>query len=544
MLQRLHGRFGHYLLLILTWAALSLVNLGGPSLWDIDEGNNAECAREMYESGNWVVPTFNFNLRVDKPALLYWMQMGCYHAFGINEFSARLPSALAALAAVLLTYELGRRMFGAAAGLLSGLVLGSTLLFCGAAHFANPDALLLACTLGTMLLFWRDFPEGKHRWLRLCGLTCGLAMLAKGPVGIVLPGTVIGLFLLWSRQPGRLFRWPLLGGLLLAILVAGPWYGWVSAYTRGMFPSGFFLKHNVGRFLEPMENHRGTVLYYPAILLVGFAPWSVFFALTAWHGWKHCRENRGDPRYRYLLCWIAVYLVFFSVSRTKLPNYVLPLYPPLALLVGHFLDRWRRGEVTLPRWGMPLSLGSLVLAGVLTTAGLLVGGGALAPELTRGRHLAGLEGWAVAGVVPILGVLASWWWLRRGDRTRCLASVALGGIVWLGVLAAGAPAPVEQHKATRALGEALRVHAGGDDVHVGWFGYFQPSLVFYSRHAVEPLPSEPEVVDWLRHPVPRYAVMPAATWERLRAKTPGRCRELERRHDLYRHIDVVLVGNR
>src|SRR2546421_3482707 len=116
-------RCRHYLLLLLLSMLLSLVNLGTPSLWDIDEGNNAEAAREMYESGNWIVPTFNFVLRVDKPALLYWLQMLGYHFFGVSEFSARLPSALAALGAVLLTYELGRKMFSPVAGLYAGLVL-------------------------------------------------------------------------------------------------------------------------------------------------------------------------------------------------------------------------------------------------------------------------------------------------------------------------------------------------------------------------------------------------------------------------------------
>src|SRR5437660_1973618 len=121
MFQRCNHRAGHYVLLAVIAAGLFLPNLGTPSLWDIDEGNNAEAAREMYESGNWIVPTFNYVLRVDKPALLYWLQMLGYHFFGINEFSARLPSALAALGAVLLTYELGRKMFSAAAGLFAGL---------------------------------------------------------------------------------------------------------------------------------------------------------------------------------------------------------------------------------------------------------------------------------------------------------------------------------------------------------------------------------------------------------------------------------------
>src|SRR5579885_733270 len=111
MFRLCQGRAGHHLLLVAVCDVLYLPNLGGPGLWDIDEGNNSECAREMFDSGDWVVPHFNGLLRVDKPALLYWLQATAYRQFGVNEFSARLPSVLASLLAVLLTYELGRRLF-------------------------------------------------------------------------------------------------------------------------------------------------------------------------------------------------------------------------------------------------------------------------------------------------------------------------------------------------------------------------------------------------------------------------------------------------
>ena len=113
MFRVCNARLGHYCLLLAVAGATVFPNLGRPSLWDIDEGNNAEAAREMLESGNWVIPTFNFQLRVDKPALLYWLQIGAYRAFGVNEFAARFPSAVAALVTVLLIYELARLMFGA-----------------------------------------------------------------------------------------------------------------------------------------------------------------------------------------------------------------------------------------------------------------------------------------------------------------------------------------------------------------------------------------------------------------------------------------------
>src|SRR5215204_1596160 len=160
MFQRLDRRPAAYLLLVALWALLCLPNLGGPSLWDIDEGNNAECFREMLDSGNLIVPTFNYSLRTDKPVLIYWLQIACAQLVGVNEWSARLPSALAALLAVAAVYELGRRMFTPGAALLAAVVLATSFAFLGAAHFANPDALLLAFSTLALAFFWSDFTSG------------------------------------------------------------------------------------------------------------------------------------------------------------------------------------------------------------------------------------------------------------------------------------------------------------------------------------------------------------------------------------------------
>src|SRR5262249_33830230 len=146
----LKNRAGHYLLLALVWAVVYLPNLGVASLWDIDEGNNATCAREMKESGDFITPTFNYVPREDKPPLLYWLQAGAYRFLGINEWAARLPSALATLISLLAVYEMGRRMVNPGVGLLAGVILGTTLGIGAAGHFANPDALLHACTLLAM----------------------------------------------------------------------------------------------------------------------------------------------------------------------------------------------------------------------------------------------------------------------------------------------------------------------------------------------------------------------------------------------------------
>ena len=232
MFQPLDNRFGHYLLLLAVSACLFLCNLGGPALWDIDEGRNAAASIAMRESGDWVVPTFNGELRSHKPVLLYWLQVAAYELFGINEFAARLPSALAAMVTVLLVYELCRAMFNAATGLLGGLILASSTLFSVSAHFANPDALLLTFTTATFLLLWLGIAKGRSGWFLLAGVTTGLAVLAKGPVGIVLPGAAFALFVLWTRRWRVLWNRAWFQAALLCAVVALPWYILVALETK------------------------------------------------------------------------------------------------------------------------------------------------------------------------------------------------------------------------------------------------------------------------------------------------------------------------
>src|SRR5262249_27489607 len=160
-------------------------------------------------------------------------------------------------------------------------------------------------------LLWVGFASGRGLFVA-AGASAGLAMLAKGPVGLVLPGAVVVLFLLWSRRLRLLLDRRVLLGLLVFFLISAPWYAWVGAETQTDFLQGFFLKHNVGRFLSPMENHRGPVFYYLIVLAVGFVPWSVFLPLIAVDAFRSLKradqESTTDPRcsVRFLCCWIAV----------------------------------------------------------------------------------------------------------------------------------------------------------------------------------------------------------------------------------------------
>jgi 4-amino-4-deoxy-L-arabinose transferase-like glycosyltransferase len=546
MFRRLNHRMGHYLLLIAVWAVLTLPNLGAATLWDIDEGNNAEAAREMLASDNWTIPTFNFALRVDKPVLLYWLQIACYKTIGINEFAARLPSALAALLGLLATYELGRRMFNRDVGLLAGVVLATAPAFGAAAHFANPDALLTAFTTLAFLSFWHGHEHGGRGWFVPPGIFTGLAVLAKGPVGLLLPLGVVFLFLLWSRQLGRLWDRRLGWGIAAFLLVAAPWYAWVGIDTKGVFLKGFLLTHNLSRFQSAMEGHRGPVVYFLGVLPLGFLLWSAFFVPTLANSLKKFPDEKKDSgALRLLACWIGVYLIFFSLSSTKLPNYILPLYPAMAILLARYLDGWRRGVIESPAWITRLSLASFGLIGLAVGVGLLLAGGKLGgAEWLRGRHLPGLEYWAWTGLLPALGSVAAWICIRRGQIGAGVGVLAGSAVLFLGLLAAEGTKALDAYKAPAALAEAIEAQKSEPEIRMASYDYFQPSLVFYNRREVTRLQTEQEAQAFLRSPLPVYLFVPASTWEELRPRISTPTRSIGRRRDLYRNCDVVVITNR
>lgn len=518
----------HYALVVLVWAAVALPNLGGPSLWDIDEGNNAEAAREMFVSGDWVVPTFNYRLRTDKPALLYWCQIAAYNVFGVNEFAARLPSALAALLAALAAYELARGMFNPATGLLAGVMLPTCLLFCIAGHFANPDALLTLSLTLSFGCFWAWY-RGVGWAIVPCGVAMGLGVLAKGPVAVVLPVLVWGTFLLAQKELWRAFRIEFLLCLGCAFLVAAPWYTWVAVETKGRWLMGFWFNHNQGRFLAPMESHGGSVVYYLPVLLLGLAPWSLFVlpalgeaVRKAWHG--------SDDRLRYLVIWAGVYLAFFSCAATKLPNYVLPIYPALVIVTAARLVRWQAGEA-LPGWVLPATLVTLLAA---------AGGFVVVPSLLE---MPGVGSCAWLGLAPLAGAaLLAWHLYRPQVRTLLLHFTALA-TVSLAVLAGWTPELLNAHKASKPLAAALPADHLDRDVRLVVLDAFQPSLVFYSGRMVEFLSTADEIGYTLSSPQPTYLLLRREQWDEFHLHTPSIGREVARSRDLYARTEVVLVTN-
>jgi 4-amino-4-deoxy-L-arabinose transferase-like glycosyltransferase len=535
----------HALILTAVWAVLTLPGLGSTSLWDIDEGLNAEAAREMYESGNYIVPTFNFQPRTAKPALLYWLQAAAYHRLGVTEFAARLPSALAALGVVLLTYNLARRMFDPLTGLLAGVILISSIQVCLLAHAATPDMLLL---LGVMLgfnAFWAGYQYDRRLWLVTCAFGTAVAVLAKGPVGLALPAAVIGAYLLSSGDVRRLWDWRLAVGVVIFCAIALPWYVLVGSETRGAFLRGFWWNENVSRFVQPLEKHSGPPFFYLLVLVIGLAPWCVFLFSAVGNAWVESRDRTAPGRRpaRFLLLWAGVYLVFFTIAATKLPNYILPTYPAFAVMTARALRRWQAGELPLPWWLVPAGIATLPVVGIVTAAGLVIAGGVLPLEVLKGNAIPGLETWAFIGVIPVLGGVAGLLW-RRTAPGRALAAVSVSAMAYLATTIAAPVRVIDARKAPKELAAAAGLDRPAEEIRIASLDYQQPSLVFYARREVKVLRSPAEAIDFLQTPLPCFLVLPARLWSQIAPQAATSCRTVAKRHDLYHNLDVVVVTNR
>ena len=359
------------LLLTTVFGVVFVLGLGAPGLFDYDEACYAEVARVMHARAEWLAPTLNGEPFFEKPPLLYWTQVLGYHLFGVGPFGARFFSALAGLGLVLAVYGFSRRPLGGRGAFLAAVILGTSLEFFALARTAFTDmflALWLTLCLGCFhraAEAWRLRPADGTGWFLAACAFSGLAMLTQGAVGAVLPGAAILLFLLGQRRLGALFR-PLRLVVGLAILagVGLSWYLLLGVTHPGGF--GFmrelFWEHHVGRFSEPMQGHSGPLFVYSPVLIGGFLPWSAFL-VPALVGEGIARAEGEARRYLLLMSLFAgITFVFFSIAATKLPNYIAPVLPAVALLVGHAFDlRLARTEPPTGLWR----------ASVWSTAGLL-----------------------------------------------------------------------------------------------------------------------------------------------------------------------------
>jgi 4-amino-4-deoxy-L-arabinose transferase-like glycosyltransferase len=328
------------ILLGIFFGVLFLQLLGHFPLIDPDEGRYAEIPREMLERGDLITPMLNYVKYFEKPVLLYWLNALSFTLFGENEFAARLACALSGLGTVLFTYHLGREFFDRRTGLLATLVLGTGIGFLIQSRFILTDIPLtftMVVSLGCYGLAAVNGGPKKTTYYYLAYLFAGLAVLSKGLIGMVLPGAVIFWHIVLTRRWQLLKEMRLLSGLFLFMLVTAPWFILVSV-KNPEFARFFFIHEHFTRFLTKVHGRYQPFWYFMPVLLVGMMPWSFLIPAAVKGWWRNRREAGGEQRL-FLVLWAGLIFIFFSKSNSKLPSYILPIFPPLALLIASLLNK-------------------------------------------------------------------------------------------------------------------------------------------------------------------------------------------------------------
>lgn len=324
--------------------AVNFANIGGLDIYALDEAKNAEAARVMFETGDYLVPYYNGDLRGDKPPLHYYFMAIGYKLFGVSPYGARFMSSIFGVLTILLVYLFGQKYFNKKTALYASLVLISSFHFNVQMHMSVPDPYLIFFLAWAFFSFYDAYRTNS--WTAKVSfyfaIACGF--LLKGPVAVGLPGLTALFFLLLKRDFNWKTVWRLqpFGGLLLTALIAAPWFIAVDAETNGAWTDMFFVKHNFSRYTKAMDGHDGIfVISFFYAFVLGMLSFLAFVFQSYKKAFKE--RNQNEPLFYSLIAALVV-VIFFASSSTKLPNYTTPSYPLSALLIGYYIanikDEW------------------------------------------------------------------------------------------------------------------------------------------------------------------------------------------------------------
>ncbi|GAB2802048.1 glycosyltransferase family 39 protein [Rhabdobacter roseus] len=458
-------------------------NLGNAPLFDEDEGFFAEGTREMALRGDFIATYVNQEPRFDKPPLTNWLQYLSAQLLGWTEAAMRLPSALAALGWMLLLYRFVRRALGEREAFFATLMATCSLQITIIGKAALADSLLNAFLAGAMFCLYEVLQKVTFKYLLAFYGFTALGFLAKGPIAVLVPGAVTGLYLLRWRAWKPLLRvlHPL--GMLLFLGLALPWY-WLQYRQMGQaFIDGFFFNHNLNRFQTAFEGHYGGVLYFVPVLLLGTLPYTavVLSALG------QVRRLWADRYLSFHLLWFGFVFVFFSFSGTKLHHYLVYGYTPLFVLGARYLVESKRLPVMWP-----------ALALLLLLAGVPFGLPWVLPYVQDAYAVAVMQGAAaefglpylltmglLMGLVVLVGFRKTW--------SQELRALLVGGVLLVTVN--GLWMPRLGNLLQRPIKEAALLAKEKDDQRLVVLDHYTPSFHFYSgRFAQERAPRPGDTV--------------------------------------------------
>ncbi len=491
---------GFLFLLCIVAVVVIFYNIGTIPLLDPDEPVYAETPKEMIKYNEYLSPRIYGEYWYDKPPMYYWLVAGSYKIFGINEFAARFPSAFLAVLSVLVMYYYGSKLFNKRAAACGALVLVTSLEFFYLGKAAVTDITLNFCLMVSLLAF-------INRQYYIFYIFAGLATLTKGPVGLLFPGAILFLYFLFSGRWQEMKHMKILSGVLVFSLVALPWYIYMYINHGNAFVETFLGFHNITRFTSPEHPETVWWYYYIPVLILGFFPWSAVMVQSVW---KSFTDSRHDyPQLLYLNIWAAFIFVFFTISQTKLVSYILPMFPPLALIVGWNIDRlwdYRRSQRIIS-WPLLYSILTILLG-----TGMFLGLKYI-PELTNG----------VIAVLILFSISLTivWFFIWQRDMAKVFWVKVITGVVFsLILLGIMFPQAAPRFTAKYIAQSFIRQYDGKSPIYVTKF--LHPGFTFYSElygTEVDAKENVAKLIKAVNKPGPSYFILMKKDFEALADQT-------------------------
>ena len=507
--SRRRSRF--YLLgLLIIFTAVWFSNLEYRKLVRPDEGRYAEIGREMALSGDWITPRLNDLKYFEKPPLQYWATAAAFRLFGDSHWGARWWPATTTFICVLLIFWTGRRLYGEEVGLSAAAALGGCTGFIINSHLNTLDgglaAFLTIALLGFLLAQHSGAtPKENRRWMLVVWAALALAVLSKGLISVVLPGAALTLYLLVERDWRRLTRLHLGKGLTLFLLIAAPWFIVVSL-VNDEFARFFFIHEHFDRFLTSGHRREGAWYYFVPILLIGIMPWLPFIALRLRDGWRRADRSlhpsseassaltpdpsptseRGEAvlqPLRLLLIWAGFIFLFFSLSHSKLPSYILPMFPALTLFAAVEMHRMSPETLSRLAWGLAAAGGGLLLV-------VLLGGEPIAQAFSKETSpfeiVRDYIPWILASVAAFTaGASAAAGLFRTQPYSTAIVVLALGSLS-AGILAMDGHDTQSRLSSTYHIVRDIEATNGPFDRNLPFYSVrmYDQTLPFYLRRPV------------------------------------------------------------
>ena len=556
-------------LLVIGWIAFGW-NLGNVGLIDETEPLFAEASRQMFITGDWITPFFNGETRFDKPALIYWCQAIAYAIVGVNEWAVRIPSALAAMGVIALAFytvqwsfakkdeleqvsNLPRRYFTAAIA-AALMALNPEMIVWGRAGVS--DMLLNGCIGSTLLCFFLGYAQNNspivitkwqlpNKWYLACYVLIAGAILTKGPVGIVLPGLIMIAFALYVGKFWQLWREmrPILGmGIVLALSL--PWYVLVTWRNGWNFINAFFIYHNLERFTEVVNGHSAPWFFYFLVVLLGFAPYSVYIPASIarvkfWQRSHWLKQERSQQLGLFACLWFLSVFCFFTISVTKLPSYVLPLMPAAAILVALFWsDIFPSSQTPTPLKSFRISAWVNIAFLTIISVALfhltqIVGIDPAAPELYANMEKSGIL--KFAGIIWLLSAFISAIFILT-HRYRQIITINLVGFIAFVAIALIPAASIMDQQRQLPLRElsALIVESKQPHEELIMVGFKKPTVTFYTQQKINYIKFSQQALEYIQ----KQASQPTKPPSLLMIVENGKFQEMDLPPDNYKNIAI------